>query len=549
MFKKLVRALAALMCLAMAFPVFPAGADAVPEPMEVTFYLWGEQPVGMEDVIAEFERRTADTLNMKLYFDWSPISDLPNKIQLKLSAGEEVDANFDAQWMRLITAIADGVYTDLTEYFHNDDYPGLKAAFSPDLMSNNTLGTGKYYGIPFTQAYDTAHMIAIRGDLREKYGVPPVTDLETYLQYMDAIAANEPNMIPFATNVGREPTWVYDSVNYRVPIEKLNAGVWAEFFVMTNFSVDMYIEDYELKAVYVWGEPESARADFPEPYNKLDLRKYEMAYDWFQKGYLDPDAMTVEDGSGQFTSGKGASLYWDAANYLAISNALAASVPESQLEWYIVNPAVSGNLFGVMRGNYTAWNFMCIPSTTPKAKADRIMKFYDWMFSSLENHDLFELGIEGTHFIAIGDDQYRMPDGLDAADVYAMPGYQFTWNANFIRLSADMPPDVLAANKKCNDPSTYYNPIWSGFTFQTAAVENEIANPDFAIIADEWKLFHRGLAGEVGPAAAALLERNGNNTALMEDIAVIKAEFIRQFQEHLDARKIFDEENGTVYPK
>ena len=543
------RFLVVLMCLIMVIPAFAAQADSALEPMEVTFYLWGEQPTGMEDVIAEFESRTADTLNMKLYFDWTPIGDFPNKISLKLAAGEEVDACFDAQWMHLVTFIADGASRDLTDYFHNDAYPGLKAAFGPDLMSNNTLGTGRYYAIPFTQAFDSAHMIAIRGDLREKYGVPPVTDSDTYRQFLQAIVDNEPNMVPFATNVGRTPTWVYDSENYRLPIDRLNAGVWANYFIMTNFAVDMYIEDYELKAVWFKGEPESFRADFPDPYKTFDLDKYEMAYDWFEKGYVDPDAMTVTDGSGQFTSGKGASLYWDAANYLAISNALAASVPESQLEWYIVNPAVREDLDGMMYGNFTAWNFMCIPATTSQDKADRIMMFYDWMFSSTENHDLFEYGIEGKNFIAIGDDQYKMPEGLDASDVYALPGYQFTWNANFIRLSADMPPDVLAANKKCNDPATYYNPIMSGFTFQTADVETAIANPDFAVFADEWALFERGLVGDPATAAAALFEKYGNNAALMEDTATIKAEFIKQFQEHLDARKLLDAENGTVYPK
>ena len=59
MIRKHIRTVLVLLCLAMVFPVFSAGANSVPEPMEVTFYLWGEQPTGMEDVIAEFESRTA----------------------------------------------------------------------------------------------------------------------------------------------------------------------------------------------------------------------------------------------------------------------------------------------------------------------------------------------------------------------------------------------------------------------------------------------------------------------------------------------------------
>ena len=553
MFRKLTNTLILVVCMAMVFPVFVtgvAGEADIPEPMDVTFYLWGEKPTGMDDVVAEFESQTADILNMELYFDWTPLADYGNKIKLKLAAGEEVDSCFDAQWISLVSFVAEGVYTDLTDYFHNDAYPGLKAAFDPDLMSNNTLGTGRYYGIPFTQAYGTAPLIAIRGDLREKYGVPPVNDPETFRQYLDAIATNEPNMVPFAcSKTDRTPTWVFRDELYRRPIEKLNAGVWEGITLVAGINADVYVEDYQLLGVYVNREPISARADFPAPYNEPDLIYFDMAYDFYQKGFIDPDVMTVTDMAGQFTSGKAASVYWNTAVYLDIANGLAASVPESKLEWYVVNPPIREGLTGQVQGTYSAWNFQCIPASTSKEKADRIMEFYDWMFSSTANHDLFEYGIEGRHFIAVGDDQYKLPDDLKAADVYAFPGYLFSWNANFIRLSADMPQEVFEANKKGNDPATYYNPIFSGFTFQPGPVETAIANPEFAVISDEWTAFEFGVVGEVAPAATALYDKFGSNAALMEDVAVIKAEFTKQFQEYLDERKLLDEVNGTVYPK
>jgi len=545
---RVLRTMALLVCLVMALPIFARSSGL--DPIEVTFYFWGDKPNQMDDVIAEFESRTADSLNMKMYMDWTPIADYPNRMKLKLSAGEEVDACFDAQWMNLNTFIADGIYTDLSPYFNNDEYPALKAAFDIGLMSNNTLGTGKNYGIPFTQSYGVAPLVYLRGDLREKYGIARIDSPELYREYLQAIVDNEPNMVPYACSPNVYwPDSVFTNELYRWDIDRLNAGVWKVDSIITGVTAEMYIKDYQIQSVVLSGEPESAYADFPEPYNKRDLTRVEMANEFYNKGFLDPDVMTVTDPSGQFVAGKAASLYWDTANFVSLKNGLAASVPDGKIEVYQPNPIYREDLKGMQVGNYAAWNFMCIPVTTSKEKADRVMMFYDWMYSSAENHDLFEYGIEGRHFVAVGDDMFKTPDGVDMATNYAFPGYQFTWNANFVRLSADMPEDIRNYNKKGNDPETYYNPIFSGFTFQVGPVEMEASNPDFATFKAERDNINFGVVNDVAAAYEALDAKYAANQAMQEDIAAIKAEFIRQFQEHLDARKIFDEENGTVYPK
>ena len=63
---------------------------------------------------------------------------------------------------------------------------------------------------------------------------------------------------------------------------------------------------------------------------------------------------------------------------------------------------------GALRTDFRSNNSVVIPVSSKNA--DRTMKFLDWLFSSKDNHDLFELGIEGEHWIKDGDNGYKTTD-------------------------------------------------------------------------------------------------------------------------------------------
>ena len=60
---------------------------------------------------------------------------------------------------------------------------------------------------------------------------------------------------------------------------------------------------------------------------------------------------------------------------------------------------------GAIRTDFRANNSVVIPASSKNI--DRTMKFLDWLYSSKDNHDLFELGIEGEHWIKDGDNGYK----------------------------------------------------------------------------------------------------------------------------------------------
>jgi len=528
-----------------------AEGEGVLEPMEVNLFLWGDKPNQLDEVMAKFEEVTKDTLNLTINFKWMPQGDYPNNIKLKLSAGQEVDMCFDAPWMNMNTFILQGNYRDLTSWFSNSQYPGLEKSFDKVYLSNNLMGTNgdKVYGIPLTQSFGGSGMVFLRGDLREKYGVAPVTDQATFEAYLQAIADNEKSMIPFVMKKDGSygASSILDVQNPEKAIGEVEAGLWSTELA-PGITAKLLIRDYAIVDTVISGETNAAYANFPAPYNQADYSSQIKVREWYEKGYIEKDVITRDDVEGTFTAGKAASFYWDAAQYNTVVSALTQSVSGSRLEIWDPDPLSSQNFVGMKKGSYTAWNFICIPVTTPDDKAERIMKFFDWMFAAVENHDLIEWGIEGTNFVAVGTDKYTYPEGLDLTTNYNFPGYELSWNPNFIRYPQDYPEDVLHVMKSANDTKTYYDPMLSGFRFNGDPVKNQLANPDFLTSKTMSDNLTLGIFADVEAEYAAIDDSMGKNKTLQEDIAAIKAEVLKQAEVYLAERKISDEKISLKYP-
>jgi len=529
-----------------------SGSDSGQDHQEITFYLWGEKPNQMDDVMNHFNETGGKELNMTWKTNWTPLDDYANSIKLRLSAGEPVDACFDAQWLMMLDFIREGNYRDMGPYFQNPKYPGLLNSFDANYLDANQLGTGSNYGVPFAQAFGVAPLVFIRGDLREQYGIPPVKSLADYEVFLEAIRDNEPNMFPVTTSVERNTSTITNHENsLYTDVEAPKAGVWYDLYIASGVHANAYVKDYQLVDVALSIEPAGAYAAFPAPFNQrnigMDYKLGILARDHFERGFLDPDFLTVSSMAGIFTSGKAASMIWDTANYLTIVNTTKLALPDATIEVYQPDPVYREGTLGQKKGIFNAWNFICVPVTTPEPKFDRIMQFFNWMFSSWENHDLIELGISGKHFEPVGENQFKIPDGVDPATNYNLPGYQLTWNPNFIRLSADMPDDVVLYNQRANNPDTYFDQLFSGFAFDPTGVETALANPDMATAIDRASNIRYGIIPNVVEAFAALDADMESNRNLMSDIESIKEELRKQIQEFLNERKVKDESRGVKW--
>lgn len=505
-------------------------ASGAPAETTLKIYMFG-QAEGFDKVVEKFEEETKDTLNIKLDIIWSDSQTHREKIPLMMANQEEADLVFDAYWMNLSTMHNQGAYASLNEYFNNPEYPGLQAAFDEDYLAQVTDADGNIFAIPFTQAAEDIPIIAYRKDLADKYGITIDSNesLEAYLQAVQAdIDAGTLQMVaPFGVGGTRGFYWLDHDI-----YEKRESNVFSIDSSAYGIGMEMEAAVSEdgktVLGVATLGDPDEAYAAFPAPYNtntRTD-RAVNKLTKWAQ--YSQPDAQTEDDPkTNLFYAGKVAAIEGNISGYTDYANAVEALGGE--LGVYVYTEGMrNGEPF--VSAPLTAWNFLCVPQQS--TKKDQAMQFISWLFEDAANHDLFELGIEGEDWEAVGEDEYRKIEGSN----YSFPGYEMTWNPNFIRTNADLPEDAKAITKYGNDPDTYITSPIAGFTFDnTATPELQTAYAAVSAIQTEYQpQIMLGLTKD--PAAAQALVDEYYQKAEAAGLETIRQAVHDQLQAFLDSK-------------
>lgn len=505
-------------------------ASGAPAETTLKIYMFG-QAEGFDKVVEKFEEETKDTLNIKLDIIWSDSQTHREKIPLMMANQEEADLVFDAYWMNLSTMHNQGAYASLNEYFNNPEYPGLQAAFDEDYLAQVTDADGNIFAIPFTQAAEDIPVIAYRKDLADKYGITIDSNesLEAYLQAVQAdIDAGTLQMVaPFGVGGTRGFYWLDHDI-----YEKRESNVFSIDSSAYGIGMEMEAAVSEdgktVLGVATLGDPDEAYAAFPAPYNtntRTD-RAVNKLTKWAQ--YSQPDAQTEDDPkTNLFYAGKVAAIEGNISGYTDYANAVEALGGE--LGVYVYTEGMrNGEPF--VSAPLTAWNFLCVPQQS--TKKDQAMQFINWLFEDAANHDLFELGIEGEDWEAVGEDEYRKIEGSN----YSFPGYEMTWNPNFIRTNADLPEDAKAITKYGNDPDTYITSPIAGFTFDnTATPELQTAYAAVSAIQTEYQpQIMLGLTKD--PAAAQALVEEYYQKAEAAGLETIRQAVHDQLQAFLDSK-------------
>lgn len=447
------------------------GEAAKIDPATLKIMLFGDEPVDMDKIAAEFESQTKDTLNTKLEFEFNSADDHKQKMKLKMSTDEQVDLAFDAVWQNLNQHVSQGLYTELDKYFNNDEYPGLKAAFSEEFLESNKIN-GHIYVIPLTQYYTDIEAVLIRKDLREKYGMEPITTYEQYETYLQNVQKNNPELIPLALKGARGFFKMFEVETNSPTFRGANWAVNGVGITGTgvDFNVSLSEDGKTVTGVTTIGDPVADYAAFPAPFNDRD--SIYAAYDKYVQfnPYVQKDSLSEKENQPLFRAGKAAS-YEGTINGIPTDRAeLQKAVPGADVEAFVYLSCAADKKEGCIPTDYKAWNDIVVPITAKDA--DRSMKFVDWLFSSQANHDLFELGIEGTHWTAEGDKQYKQ---TESTSNYLFPVYELTWNPIMSRVNAENDAETLQYMDYQGKNESYFRIPLSGFNFNSDPVKTEIA--------------------------------------------------------------------------
>lgn len=485
----------------------------------------------VEKVVAKYEEMVKDDpvlSKIHLNFTWVTGGDYKDKLTMALAAQEDYDLMFCGSWHGLTGFIQQGNFADLSGYFNNDAFPGLQAAFSEKFVDAMTSyvrqedGSFKkgIYGINLASFYEDSRGFMYREDLRKKYNCDPITDRESLFAFMEAVRANEPDMIGASLwNFFYIDTPVYSGKHDNVYSQD-STNIFGD---QTRIFVGLSDDGKTVLNAVVPGDPQEEWDKMPEGYQYDFITEYaEKRTEW--NPYLNPNR------GGTDTVEKEAAIsYCPLSEFESKVKEAQERIPGSEYGYYVIEDAQRNKEQGAVICDMVTNNWLVVPEWSEKV--DAVMYFLDWMFGSQESHDLFQYGIEGEEWEAVGEEGYKQLD--IAEDVkYTMPNYSLTLNPAYIRYSEFVlnDPELKADFDYIYDEATYQLSPLAGFSFDATPVETEVAN--ISALSNELQLNISLYEAEEAKEKIATWHADAENVGL----ETVRQELISQLQAFLDAK-------------
>lgn len=417
-------------------------------PVTLKIIIPGDRPADMDLIIEEAERRMADTINVKLDVVFVPWSDLASKTQVMLASGENVDLIFDAPWLHMEQMIAAGYYEPLEELL--EKYGQDAVAVRSEQMFEANKFQGHIYALPLGNSHLNGRTYLVRKDLREKLGVPEIKTYEDLIAFAYKVKESEKDIIPILAK--------------GLPGQKDQA--WGAFRSFMTFEPELLRSDALGQSIILHYKNNDGKV-----YNLFDQMD-PMVWSWIEEarklyteGLMHPDVLAIKDADTIFEAGNVA-IYAtnDFGVPTSIATAIHQNVPDAEVEAVTFMPLEKGKV----TTNFKQANFQAIPKVSKNK--ERAMMFLNWT-AQKENYDLLAYGIEGKHYEAIGDDQYRsLPDSK-----YGFFPFAWVWNPTLDRLNAGFDPVSIEHYKFNANADNLIASVLTGFSFNPEPVANEVS--------------------------------------------------------------------------
>ncbi len=485
----------------------------------------------LDKVLKKYEEMTKkDPIMSKIHLNFSYVigGDYKDKLTMALAAQEDYDLMFCGGWHGLSNFIQEGDFADLSAYFNNDNFPGLKKAFSKDFVDamtsyiRNDDGTYKkgVFGINLASYFEDSRGFMYREDLRKKYNCAPITDEASLMEFVKTVVKNEADMegVSLSNFFRLDSPWYsakHDHVYTQDNVNIFGDQTWA----YVGLSED---NKKVLNVVFV-GDDASEFAKMPEGYRNDFISEYIVDRTKWNE-YLNPSR-----GSTDIVEKDAAITYCALTEYESKVKEAMEKIPGSEYKYYVIEDAQRNKEKGAVVCDMVTNNWLVVPEWSDKV--DAVMYFLDWMFGSQEAHDLFQYGIEGEDWEAIGDEGYRALDISDDVK-YFMPNYSFTLNPTYVRNSEFVMNDkeLQADFEYIYDNATYQLSPLAGFTFDKSKVETEVAN----VSALSSELLFTLSMYDANEAVEKI--KGWHKDATQVGLEKVRAELIAQIQAFLDVK-------------
>jgi putative aldouronate transport system substrate-binding protein len=430
-----------------------AAGGAQAQETKITGYLLGSAPAGMADVVAAVNQKLKTDLNASVEVNYIGWSELNSKYPLVLAAGEGVDWIYTADWCQYAQQAARGAFLEITPEMIQKSMPRHWAAV-PKHAWNQVKVNGKIFMIPTSTPDRKVPIFLIRGDLRKKYGLPPIKKFSEIEAYLAAVQKNNPELIPMNLDNGYDLGQPFGAL--------MNELVPANYPVQisNNANGSPLLGEYE--------DPKRpVHSILEEPYATAFKKAASTMKAWYDKGYINknPFANTVLSRD-SFAQGKSAVAF---ANSQNVQETLAKADQAGFAAEVI--PVLSKT------GTYPADPFTnnAVAIAASSKNVEKTLQFLDLIMEDPAYDYLVYFGVEGKNYV-IKDGKVALPPGV-AADKNTYPpdaaGFWFT-NKDIFKPLATWSPAYVELRK--NVKSMLFNSTFTGYTFSPDKVKTEVAN-------------------------------------------------------------------------
>ena len=432
--------LAVLMALSLTLGTVAGLAEE--ETVKLRWISGGATQTNSEAVMDEVNRLLKARYNLELEFEIYDFGSYNDKMNMIISSGEPYDICWTTEgWLnKYLPNISKGAFLPLDDLI-DQHAPGLREVL-PSFLFEQARVNGHIYAIPNYQICYNAFGFSIRKDLADKYGFDyaQVKTYEDMYPFWDAIVENEKDMYAVGTS--------------------------GQNFLTTVFTND-YIGVSGL-ASFKKSDDAYAISRFPE----VERASRETIGEWYRKGYIRDDVVTVQDDSADVTSGKYAS-YIEVVKPGGAVDRSTKSGGHEYVQVAIQEPFVSAT---ASRSTMTAIN-----SGTKHPEA--AIRMIEIMNSDAEIFNMINYGVEGVN--------YALEDGFVDAIPDSGYFYNTAWafgNQFNAYLKVGQVPGIWEETMAINN-SAVVSPIL-GFSFDESDVANEAAQ--IAAVQNEYRFIEMG---------------------------------------------------------
>lgn len=434
-----------LLALAMLFGAAGCGEKKKTEGGEVptlTWYLPGESQNDLQLVINAANEIIEPAIGAKLDLKMIDTTAYTEKMNMILATGQEFDICFTGYINPYATGAKNGSYVDITDMI-DTVAPKLRDVVE-DYAFESTRYMGRIYAVPNMQIMEGRPSLVMQKKYADKYGFneDSIKTYEDIVPFLEQIKQNEPDVFPIKFN---------------------GIGQFTQ-----------YSQKYSNGVTYKLSDDYSQKVELVTPQLTDAYREAaEKARDWYNKGYIRLDVLSVGDENSDWLAGKYAVSYqsWKPGSDVDLMNSTG-------IEW------VRAFIQDLSPTFSTANNALTAISRTSK-NPELALKLIELVNTNEELFNILSFGIEDKHYTTNSDGKIKLLG--DSSGYYTNAAWKFG-NQFLAKVQEGQDDDVWEQTKKVNE-SLEISPL-VGFVLDTSNITVEMSQ--VATVVGKYKVAEKG---------------------------------------------------------